>query len=198
MSTTFSVSVCGVGAAIALMLGHTAAVEAQTPSGTVLSACYVPKSGTVYRTNTPDTPPSCLKPEHVAFSWNQQGIQGPQGPQGPAGPQGAQGDPGVAGATGPQGPAGVPGISGYEVIQAKTELPPSPDGTPTRTDYALRCPFGKRVLGGGYRIEGGADQAVSSWDSPIDLEGPGWFFQGYSTSRFTIGVFVFAICANVQ
>ena len=58
----------------------------------VIFACYVPKSGTVYRIKTPSTPAACLSGNHIEFSWNQQGIPGEQGDPG------EKGDPGGSGA----------------------------------------------------------------------------------------------------
>ncbi len=43
----------------------TAPVSAQA----VLTACYVPASGTVYRIKVTNTPTKCLQPTHVEFSW---------------------------------------------------------------------------------------------------------------------------------
>jgi hypothetical protein len=84
-------------------------------SASVLYACYVPGSGTVYRIKQPGLRTSCSAPNHIEFSWNEDGLAGPAGPQGPAGPAGPQGPAGAAGpagAQGPVGPAGTPGAAG--------------------------------------------------------------------------------------
>lgn len=92
-------------AALALLISA-APAGAQT-----LSACYVPKSGTVYMIKQTGTPTACLSKQHVEFSWSTTGAQGPQGPVGPAGPQG------------PQGPAGP--LSGLEFHSQSVTLVPS-------------------------------------------------------------------------
>jgi hypothetical protein len=48
------------------------AAAAQADS--VIVACYVPTSGSVYRIQTPDTPQACTKPAHVQFSWRRAGY----------------------------------------------------------------------------------------------------------------------------
>lgn len=55
-------NVAAVAAALVLVLMPTMA-QAQT-----LTACYVPKSGSVYRIKAQGTPTAC-KPSHVEFSW---------------------------------------------------------------------------------------------------------------------------------
>lgn len=86
-----------------------AALLAQGTSATY-TACYVLRSGTVYRIKAPNAPSTCTKQDHVEFSWSETGVPGPQGPQGPAGPQG------------PQGPAGQPGVRAYAHITASGTL----------------------------------------------------------------------------
>lgn len=88
------------------------ALSAQSSSATY-SACYVPRSGTVYRIKAPNTPSACTKKDHVEFSWTEAGIPGPQGAQGPAGPQGPQG---------PQGPAGPSGVRAYAYVSPSGAL----------------------------------------------------------------------------
>ena len=65
-------ALCLIAAATCL----TSAAKAQTPVNTVLTACYVPASGTVYRVGAQGLPGDCFSPTHVRFSWNSQGIQG--------------------------------------------------------------------------------------------------------------------------
>lgn len=62
-------------------------LSAQSSSATY-AACYVPRSGTVYRIKAPNTPSACTKKDHVEFSWTEAGMPGPRGPAGPQGPQG--------------------------------------------------------------------------------------------------------------
>ncbi|MFL5383998.1 MAG: tail fiber domain-containing protein [Longimicrobiaceae bacterium] len=92
------------GAAAALW-----AAPAAAQTSTVIYACYVPATGTVYRIKATGLDDSCKSQQHVQFSWNE---TGPQGPAGPAGPTGPQGPAGPTGATGPQGPAGPQGPQG--------------------------------------------------------------------------------------
>jgi trimeric autotransporter adhesin len=89
----------------------------QNVAPTVFHACFVAKSGTVYRIREPNTPQDCTKNDHVMFSWTDgaggsagvPGPEGPQGPEGPAGPQGPEGPQGPAGPEGPEGPQGPAG-----------------------------------------------------------------------------------------
>lgn len=98
-------------------------------AGTLLTACYVPSTGTVYRIREANLPQSCLAAGHVEFSWNAQGTPGPAGPQGPTGAPGPQGPPGADGAPGPEGPAGPPGPEGPQG-PAGADGPPGPQGPP--------------------------------------------------------------------
>ena len=75
----------------ALGLVPSAVAQAQTQATStasitdgVIYACYVPKTGTVYRINVSGSPIKCAT-NHVLFSWNISGPEGPQGPEGPAG-----------------------------------------------------------------------------------------------------------------
>lgn len=53
-----------------------AAAQAQTSlTGQTIYACYVPKTGTVYRIKVADSPTKCA-PNHVAFSWDVAGGTG--------------------------------------------------------------------------------------------------------------------------
>lgn len=79
-------TVPGLVACAAAFLGIQAATllrpTAAAAQGSTLHACYVPRSGTVYRIKTGNTPPACTKPTHVEFSWEQQPVAAP-----PAGPR---------------------------------------------------------------------------------------------------------------
>jgi hypothetical protein len=69
---------------------------------------------------------------------------------GPRGRSGAQGLPGAAGPSGPQGPGGPqgpPGLSGLEVVST-----PETDTEQEKFVVAI-CPSGKRVIGGGFRVD---------------------------------------------
>jgi hypothetical protein len=78
----------------------------QSTASQTFFACYVAKSGTVYRIREPNTPPDCTRKDHVMFSWTDGDSGGVPGPMGPEGPQGPQGEKGDQGEPGPQGPAG--------------------------------------------------------------------------------------------
>ena len=174
-------------AAAALPVAASTPAVAQTTS--LLHACYVPKSGTVYRIKTANAPAECIKADHVEFSWNEQGIQGPVGPEGPAGPSGPSGPAGEAGPVGPQGPSGV---SGYEFVESIFR--PVPGNT--TSDHALRCPGSKRAVGGGYRVETGHDFVRVLWDTPID-GGLGWFLRLNNPNAQTFSVSLYVLCASV-
>jgi hypothetical protein len=92
------------------------------------------------------------------------GAPGPQGPKGdtgatgatgatgPQGPSGENGAPGAQGPAGPAGPAGPSGVSGYERVQANfVQFSVAPGDV---MHNAVSCPAGKRVLGGGFVLDG--------------------------------------------
>ena len=64
-----------------------------------------------------------------------------------------------AGATGPQGPAGAPGVSAVERVETS-----SPNNSTTPKVVQIACPAGKRLLGGGARVNGGSPK-VALWAS---------------------------------
>ncbi len=180
-----------------LIVATSATAHAQTP--TLLSACYVPKTGTVYRIRAPDTPPICSK-SHIEFGWNQQGIQGQPGIAGPAGETGAPGVAGPAGAAGPQGsegpagPQGTAGVSGFVYIRSDAVIIP-PSGI---TQGIVHCPAGKVALGGGLRIEGLVPGYFVLWNAQIDGGGQnGWFVKVLNTTEGQNHMFIYVQCANV-
>ena len=117
-------------ATAALAFGGVA--DATIPSNGVISGCYTKSGGNLRVIDA--TTGSCSSKE-TSLNWN---VAGQQGPAGPAGP---------AGATGATGPAGPAGISGYELV---TKESTSISFDRERLDVLLRCPAGKRFLGGGY------------------------------------------------
>jgi len=58
-----------------------ASSEGTTPTSSysegIHYACYVPATGTIHMIRTEGTAESCLSAQHVAVSWNIQGVAGP-------------------------------------------------------------------------------------------------------------------------
>lgn len=114
--------------ALSMLAAMVAPVNAQTgapakaaATDSVMVACYVPATGTVYRVGAAGLPATCVDASHVEFKWDThgpagpagpKGEQGPAGPAGPAGPKGEAGDQGPAGPKGEMGPAGPAGPKG--------------------------------------------------------------------------------------
>lgn len=120
-------SIVGIAAAIAFIGVIPSDASAQAPD--VISACYVPTSGTIYRVEEPNLRADCTSKHHIAFQWNAQGPIGATGLQGPAGPTGATGSQGLIGQTGPAGPQGTPGVAGSKGDQGAAG-PAGPQGIP--------------------------------------------------------------------
>jgi hypothetical protein len=133
-----------------------------------LSACYVPKSGTVYMINQAGTPTSCLSRQHVEFSWSTTGAQGPQGPEGPQGPQG------------PQGPAGP--LSGLEFHSEAATLTPS--GTANYGIFFATCSAPtKSVMNFGYQP--GSGGVIFASRPAVSGAQVVWAFQAEANSTWT-------------
>lgn len=62
---------------------------------------------------------------------------------------------GPVGPAGPAGPAGPPGLSGIERIETV-----SPSTSTTSKSVFLACPTGKRLIGGGARVNGGSPRVA--------------------------------------
>ena len=134
------------------------------------------------------------------------GRQGPAGPQGPKGDTGLKGDTGATGpkgdtglkgdtgATGPQGPAGPAGPSGISGLEYSVNSP----GIPVASDSAgggyVRCPAGKKALGGGASVDN-ANVYVNT-SAPLD-DGTGWRAYFINNSSTAVTVYAWAICAKV-
>ncbi len=131
------------------------------------------------------------------------GITGPQGPQGLTGPQGTQGlpgQPGAQGLRGPTGPAGPVGISGYQIVSRTT------NSIGAFTRFAVTCPSGKRVIGGGAEalgpqaiLVGSFPNGQSQWIAigrQATVSHPA--FSSPSLGSSSSGLRVFAICAVVR
>ena len=170
-------------AALLLVVASPEVARAQQSStATVIRACFVPASGTIYRIGVEGGPASC-RGGHVEMQWNvagpagtpgPAGEQGPAGPAGPAGEAGPKGDPGPQGEPGPKGdtgPAGPAGPAGPQGVQgpAGAQGPQGPAGSGTSlTPFIVRdsvdiapgrfarsiatCPSGATLLGGGFQF----------------------------------------------
>lgn len=146
-----------------------ALVASASPAGAQqLSACYVPKSGTVYMINQAGTPSACLSKQHVEFSWSTTGAQGPQGPVGPAGPQG------------PQGPAGP--LSGLEFHSQAATL--TPIGSANYGTFFATCSAPtKSVMTFGY--DPGSGGTIFASRPAISGQQVTWAFQAAANSTWT-------------
>src|SRR5262249_24575393 len=117
-------------------------------SGGVIHGCYQKLNGQLRVINT-STGGACNNTSEVALDWNKTGATGPPGATGPAGATG------ITGATGATGAAGADGVSGYEVISVGPK-----DLNPGFLIFGtLPSPTGKKVVGGGWDVGGGAGGA---------------------------------------
>lgn len=155
--------------ALAIACVTLALVVSAAPAGAQqLSACYVPKSGTVYMINQTGTPTACLSKQHVEFSWSTTGAQGPQGPVGPEGPQG------------PQGPSGP--LSGLEFHSEAATLIPS--GSANFGIFFATCSAPtKSVMNFGY--DPGSGGTIFSSRPAISGAQVLWAFQAAANSTWT-------------
>jgi hypothetical protein len=108
----------------------------------------------------------------------------------PAGPTGPQGP---AGAPGPAGPAGAPGLSAVE----RVEMTSASNTTTTKTAF-IACPSGKRLIGGGARLNGTIADDVAIQQSFPDNDN---IYRARAAEIVATGgswsLTVFAICATV-
>jgi len=102
----------------------------------------------------------------------------------------------VAGATGPAGPAGPagpPGVSAVERVESTSENSSTPSKTAT-----IACPAGKRLLGGGARLNPALPQVALQQSFPDNDN------VYRATAREIVGtgsnwsLTVFAVCATVS
>jgi hypothetical protein len=142
--------------------------------------CTAPGGGSRFVVGATGTP---------VFACN--GATGAQGIQGPKGDQGIQGQTGATGSTGPvgpQGPAGTNGVSGYEIKTATSASGASGSVT------TPACSTGKKVIGGGARIDGSFASGRIMYESFPDTTAQTWkasFAGGSGTTTIT----AWAICA---
>jgi hypothetical protein len=105
----------------------------------------------------------------------------PAGPRGPAGP------------TGPAGPAGPPGLSAVERLEATSET-----NTVNSKTQTLTCPAGKRLLGGGTRLNPILSQVAIQTSFPDNDN----IYRATAREIVTTGanwsLTVFAVCANAS
>ncbi|MDQ3379402.1 MAG: hypothetical protein M3546_03645 [Actinomycetota bacterium] len=95
-----------------------------------------------------------------------------------------------AGPTGPQGPAGAPGLSAVERVETS-----SPNNSTSPKVVQIACPAGKRLMGGGARVNGGSPK-VALWASFPDNDNI-YRANASETDAFipAWSVTVYAICA---
>ncbi|MFF9677442.1 hypothetical protein ACF1GS_38105, partial [Streptomyces eurythermus] len=78
-------------------------------------------------------------------------------------------------------------IEGYQLVNA-------PNAVVNNNEVrGVRCPAGKRVLGGGGSLQGNTPVMVASFPH---ADGQGWSVIGRQTNAEQIGVSVWAVCVN--
>ncbi|MFF0000170.1 hypothetical protein [Streptomyces avermitilis] len=90
----------------------------------------------------------------------------------------------AAAAKAPVRPAAV---DGYQIVQ----LPNA--NVPNFQRRTLYCPAGKKVIGGGAEGQGNGAVLVGSFPTP---DGTGWIALGRQDGYSTVGISVYAICAQ--
>jgi hypothetical protein len=108
----------------------------------------------------------------------------PAGPRGPAG---------QAGPTGPAGPAGPAGLSALERVETT-----STSNSSTPKTQATTCPTGKRLLGGGVRLNPLLTPLVVQQSFPDNDNTYRATVREVSGTLANWSITVFAICANAS
>ncbi|WP_416985524.1 hypothetical protein [Streptomyces sp. T028] len=85
-------------------------------------------------------------------------------------------------------PAQARAIDGYQIVALPNANVPN---FQRRTVY---CPPGKHVIGGGAEAQGNDAILVGSFPTP---DGTGWVALGRQNAYSSVGISVYAICANV-
>jgi hypothetical protein len=98
---------------------------------------------------------------------------------------------GPAGPTGPAGPVGPAGLSGLE----RVELTSVNNSTPSKT-AAMACPTGKRLLGGGARVNPILPQVAIASSYPDNDNTYRAFAREVTATGASWSLTVFAVCAN--
>ena len=147
------------GRAVLAALFAVSVASAAIPQGLqaqVLTACYVPDVGVVYRIQAAGLPDECTETTHVEFSWNMVGPAGPQGEPGPQGPSG-----------------GGMMLETTTVIRTNVSIPQ--DATVGISD--LSCPSGWFATGSGFDFDlttGGNVEPLWLKNQPVG--DAGWLF----------------------
>ena len=168
-----------IGAGVVLLGLTTTDVAAQA----ILTGCYVPNSGTVYRIKGDGLPNACHSKNHVEFTWS---LQGPQGPTGPAGPTGPQG---------PAGPAGGLPALGIQVVRVASEQ----IGVGFKSSVTASGPAGTLAIAGGFEdVQATRIRVFRS--TPVLTAGKptGWFVGFENQSVIPLNVFAIVVCAPAQ
>lgn len=100
---------------------------------------------------------------------------------------------GPAGPAGPVGPAGPAGLSGLERVEATSIN----NSTPSRTG-AIACPSGKRLLGGGARVNPILPQVAISSSYPDNDNTYRGFAREVNGTGSSWSLTVFAVCATAS
>ena len=108
--------------------------------------------------------------------------QVPAGPRGPAGP------------AGPTGPAGPAGLSGLERVETTS----TPSNSVTPKTQTTACPTGKRLLGGGVRLNPYLTQLVVQQSFPDNDNVYRATVREVSATAANWSITVFAVCANAS
>jgi len=102
----------------------------------------------------------------------------PAGPRGPAGP------------VGPAGPAGAAGVSGLERVESTSAV----NSLATKTQTTA-CPTGKRLLGGGLRLNPALAQLAVQQSYPDNDNVYRATVREITATAATWSITVFAVCA---
>ncbi|WNZ13281.1 hypothetical protein [Streptomyces sp. 11x1] len=84
-------------------------------------------------------------------------------------------------------PARAAAVDGHQIVQ----LPNA--NVPNFQRRTLNCPAGKKVVGGGAEARGNGAVLIGSFPTN---DGRGWIAVGRQNGSSTVGITVYAICAN--
>ena len=180
--------------ALVAVLAAAGVAYAAIPSADgVIHGCYLP-SGNL-RVIDAQAGATCTSSEK-SLNFNQTGPQGPKGDPGPTGAPGATGATGATGQQGVQGPKGdagtngtngTNGVSGYEVVTGPDQ---NIAGAGTASSASVRCPAGKKAVGGGVSTTSGwayvnssypySDATSSGWAVSVGFDSGGSSFGGFT------------------